>query len=253
MGLLDIGASLLGGLFGGDDGGSTRAKQIPKSELQKMLENYVMDNFDNVPEYEGDLTTEAGSMEQKLNNLISGQLSGEGLGMSEEEMNKYMGQTRDSVNQQLEADTGNVMERMNQRGILGSDITQQGLNRAQENADKALANAQTNMFLQNEQTKRNQLNNAMSSGMNLAGMANNRQNSNIDRQLSNFYRQQQLNQQPFQNAMSVATGVTMPWQQNNAGIQQGNAQANAQQQAGMWGALGNIGGTLLDNWSQSWF
>jgi hypothetical protein len=145
------------------------------------------------------------------------------------------------------------MERMNQRGILGSDITQQGLNRAQENADKALANAQTNMFLQNEQTKRNQLNNAMSGGMNLAGMANNRQNSNIDRQLSNFYRQQQLNQQPFQNAMSVATGVTMPWQQNNAGIQQGNAQANAQQQAGMWGALGNIGGTLLDNWSQSWF
>jgi hypothetical protein len=93
----------------------------------------------------------------------------------------------------------------------------------------------------------------MSGGMNLAGMANNRQNSNIDRQLSNFYNQQQLNQQPFQNAMSVATGVTMPWQQNNAGIQQGNAQANAQQQAGMWGALGNIGGTLLDNWSQSWF
>ena len=247
-----IGSSLVGGLFGGDDeGGSTRAKQVQKSPLQKELEKIGLDRLQNgMPQYEGQLTTKPSETQQNVNSQINSMLSNNDFGMSQKEMDTRMGQVKDNVNQNLGNNIQNTFRNMSNRGVMDSDMTSQGLGKAQGKASDALANAQSNMYLQNEQMKNQQRNNAISQGMNFANMQNTQESNNINRALQNFYRNQEM---PFNQAMQVAQGVTSPFQRMNSGIQQGNAQANAQEEAGLWGAIGNIGGTVMDNWSQSWF
>jgi|AntDeeMinimDraft_5_1070356.scaffolds.fasta_scaffold09447_4 hypothetical protein len=312
-----IGSSLLGGLFGGDDdddGGSTRAKQMKRSPLQKELEKIAFgkldegakqydgklkgtmpDSFGQVKDmmgnnqYQGQTNINPSDTQKNVSGQINSMLNQGSFGMSDKEMDKRMGQTKKNVNQNLENNIQNTFRGMNRRGMMDSDMNTEGLRSAQNKASSQLADAQTNMYLQNEQLANQERNNALSQGMNLSNMQSSQQQqnisnlmnqwrneqnlqqqdiqnlmnmgqyegnleqSNIDRALNNFYQQQQLNQQPFNQAMGVLQGATLPLQQANAGIQGSNANANAQQQAGMWGALGNIGGTVMDNWSQSWF
>lgn len=247
-----VGSNLIGGLFGGDDdGGDTRAKQMKRSPLQKELEKMALGQLQNgMPEYEGDLSIDSSQTQQNANSQINNMLKNNDFGMSDKEMDKRMGQTKKNVNQNLENNIQNTFKGMNRRGLMDSDMTSQGLGNAQQKASSELADAETNMYLQNEQLANQQKNNAISQGMNMAQLQTQQQGSNIDRALNDFYRRQQ---QPMDNAMNVLSSATLPLQRANSGIQQSNAQANAQEKAGLWGAAGNIGGNIMDNWSQSWF
>ena len=149
-------------------------------------------------------------MNNNLASVIANQLRGNNLGMSQEEMQTYMSGIKNSLNEQRAQGVQSTMQSMNQRGILGSDITAQGLNQIDKNYAKSLSDAQNNMYLQNEAMKRQGLQNAINTAMGL-------DQTNYNRWLTS----QTL---PIQLQMQYMQGIELPQQQMNAQYSQANGQ-----------------------------
>ena len=190
------------------------------------------------PQYQGPTKVKAPALEGQLQNLLSNRLSGQGLGMSDKEQQTYMSQIQNRLNEQRQQGVTDTLRNMNQRGILNSTITGENVGKVEGQYADALSNAQSNMYLQNEQMKRNALNNAISQAMDLGQMQTSRETGNVNRALQNFYQQQQLNQLPFQQAMSYLTGVQLPREQMD--LQQ-QMQESQNRQSGWNSLLSGIG------------
>ena len=226
-------------------------------------------------EYEGDLNVDPSQMQNQLSDMVSSMLNGDNLGMSEEEMSQMYNKQKANLDDARQQGVSNTIEGMNSRGILSSDITGNNLRGISENYADALGDSSTNIQLQNANMKRNQKNNAMNMGMNLGQMQNNldvnnnnmlyndwtnQQNMNsqnlnnlaglgqwqagtqlnsdqwnIGNQMSNFYNQQNLNQQPYQMGMDYLTGYEAPNKQNK--------QRQDNNNSAMWG---NVAGTVVN-------
>ena len=216
MSLFSIGASVLGSVLGGgssSSGGSARTQ------------------YQYTP-FEGDMDIEAPGFYDDLVSNLQTQLSGEGLGMSQEEMDAYTGQMTQTLNEQRDEGVQSTLNRFNSRGILGSSATGNALADVEQNYSDSFANAQTDMFLQNEQMKRNQYNQAMGQGMNLAQYDTGLQQQNF---------QNQFNQWQAEEGMKQA----------QAGIGQQNQQYQDQRQAQRWGSAGTgfqMGNELGGGW-----
>ena len=226
-------------------------------------------------EYGGDLNVDPSQMQNQLSDMVSSMLNGDNLGMSEEEMSQMYNKQKTNLDDARQQGVSNTIEGMNSRGILSSDITGNNLRGISENYADALGDSSTNIQLQNANMKRNQKNNAMNMGMNLGQMQNNldmnnnnmqyqnwmnQQNMNSQNlsnlaglgqwqagtqlnsdqwntgnQMSNFYNQQNLNQQPYQMGMNYLTGYQAP---KNTEDYNRNAKESE-----MWG---NTAGTVID-------
>ena len=229
MSLFSLGASLVGGLFGGDDGGGGSSR--PQYQFNP---------------YSGNTQVEMPSIYDDLLSNVSTQLQGDNLGMSDEEMNTYMNQINTNLTEQRDEGISQQLAQMNDRGVLSSSMTGDALADVNENFSNALTDAQSNMFLQNEQMKRNQYNNAMGQGMNLAQFDTGIQQQNIGNQMDKF----QMNEQFKQNA----AGIGMQQQQManqqrqqsfgsiGAGFQMGSTLGGGTSLGSGWG--GAIGGLL---------
>lgn len=285
---------------------------------QLNLPGYVNpESVQSASQFGGQTQIKPSQTQNNMTGVVNDMLAGNNLGMSEKEMQTYMGQVGDTVQKSLANNLQNTFRNTSRRGLLSSDITADGMINAQNMAGETLANAQGNMFMQNEQLKRQQLQQALAQAMglsqldtsqqqqnisnemqkwisennmsqqdiqNLMNLANmetgvdqqNIQNAinvwaqeqglnqqdisnllslgqietgveenNINRSLQNFYQQQALNQVPFNQALSVLTGATLPLQQLNSGIQQGNANLNYQQNADRSAGLGGLLGSII--------
>jgi len=217
MSLLSIGAGILGSkLLGGgssSSGGSTRTR------------------YEYTP-FEGNVNIEAPGFYDDLVSNLETQLSGEGLGMSQEEIDAYTGQMTQTLNEQRDEGVESVMNRMNSRGILGSTATGKALSDVEENYSDSFANAQTNLFLNNEQMKRNQYNQAMGQGMGLARYDTELQQQNFNNQFSQWQAEEGM-------------------KQAQAGIGQQNRAYQDQRQANQWASAGTgfmMGNELGGGW-----
>ena len=139
-------------------------------EKPEYLENTISEWESGAEGYEGDLTTGQSSLYDQMVGNVSKQLGGENLGMSDKEMSSYMGQVEGSLADQREQGVDQTFSNLNNRGILSSSMTSKGVADVNEGVSDALATSQSNMFLQNEKTKRNQYNTAMNQGMGLDQM-----------------------------------------------------------------------------------
>lgn len=178
-----IGLPILGNaLFGGDDGGGGSSQ--PQYQYNP---------------YQGNTQVQMPDIYDQLLGNVESQLNGDNLGMSDEEMSSYMGQIEGNLTEQRDEGFDKTLASMNDRGVLSSSMTSEGLADVNENFSDALSSAQSNMFLQNEQMKRNQYNNAISQGMGLAQYNTGLQQQNIGNQMNKF----QMNEQFRQNAAGI--------------------------------------------------
>jgi len=235
---------LIDKIFGG--GGDKSVPEPQKSDFQNQVEGYISDNLKNgAAQYQGPTTIEMPEIYGELSGVVSNYLNGENLGMSDDEMSKYMGQVNKNLNEQRQKGIESIISGMNSRGLLASSNTRGGLNDVSRNYADSLADAQTNMYLQNEQMKRSQMNNAIGYGMNLGQWQSNVDQQNVSNQMNNFYNQQQLNQQPLQMAMNYLGGVEMPFQEMKYQTQVGNANREQQADSSFLGTIGTIAGGYL--------
>lgn len=216
-----------------------KKNQNSPTNVDRMLVDWLRNNRE-APQYQGPTTVQAPALEGQLQNLLSGRLSGQGLGMSDQEQQTYMNQIQNRLNERREKGVTNTLRQMNQRGILNSTITGENVGEVEGQYADSLANAQFNMYLQNEQMKRNALNNAISQALGLGQMQTSRETGNINRALQNFYQQQQLNQLPFQNMLQYMSGVQLPREDMDLRKWIADREAEAKESAGQssfWGDL----------------
>lgn len=230
-----IGGSILGSkLLGGDDsggGGSTRTQ------------------YQYTP-FEGDTDIEAPDFYDDLVSNLETQLSGENLGMSQEEMDAYTGQMTDVMNEQRDEGVQNVLNRFNSRGILGSTATGNALSDVEENYSDSFANAQTNMFLQNENMKRNQYNQAMGQGMNLARYDTGLQQQNFQNQFDQWQAEEGMKQAQAgigqQNRAYADQRRSNKWASAGTGLMMGNKLFEGTDIGSGWGsALTGLAGYMF--------
>ena len=233
MGLLSIGASLVGGLLGGggDSGGSSQPRY-------------------NYNAFSGNTQVEMPGIYDDLLSNVTNQLSGEGLGMSDEEMSTYYNQIESNLEEQRDEGVSQQLAQMNDRGVLSSSMTGDAMSDVNENFSNSLADAQSNMFLQNEQMKRNQYNNAISQGMGLAQYDTGIQQQNIGNAMNEF----QMNEQFKQNAAGIGMQQTQMANQRRkdrfgsigAGFQMGSTLGEGTSIGSGWGgAIGGLMGGLF--------
>ena len=228
MSLFSLGTSLVGGLFGGDGGGGSSQ---PKYQFNP---------------YEGNTQVEMPSIYDDLLSNVSTQLQGDNLGMSDEEMDTYMNQINTNLTEQRDEGISQQLAQMNDRGVLSSSMTGDALADVNENFSNALTDAQSNMFLQNEQMKRNQYNNAMGQGMNLAQFDTGIQQQNIGNEMDKFQMNENFNQNAAGIGMQQQQMANQRRQQSfgsiGAGFQMGSTLGEGTDLGSGWG--GAIGGLL---------
>jgi len=231
-----VAPALIGGLFGGDDekssGGSnynfkgysgaddyTGFEESEFNEYEgferyggdsqidyekpEYLENTIGEWESGAEGYEGDLTTDQSSLYDQMVGNVSSQLGGENLGMSDEEMSSYMGQVRGSLADQRERGVDQTFSNLNNRGILSSSMTSKGVADVNEGVSDALATAQSNMFLQNENIKRNQYNTAMNQGMGLDQMGTRLSQQNKQNEYNQYLNEAQRQDQYLGNLANM--------------------------------------------------
>jgi len=79
-------------------------------------------------------------------------------------------QTQEDIGQQVQQGTASHLQNMQSRGILGSDVTAQGLSEIGRQQSDSLARAGTQMDLQDQQMRQQGIQNAMGMGSQLAQM-----------------------------------------------------------------------------------
>jgi len=223
-----VGSSLIGGLFGDDGGGGSSQPQYQFNP------------------YEGNTQVEMPSIYDDLLSNVSTQLQGDNLGMSDEEMDTYMNQINTNLTEQRDEGVSQQLAQMNERGVLSSSMTGEALSDVNENFSNALTDAQSNMFLQNEQMKRNQYNNAMGQGMNLAQFDTGIQQQNIGNEMDKFQMNENFNQNAAGIGMQQQQMANQRRQQSfgsiGAGFQMGSTLGEGTDLGSGWG--GAIGGLL---------
>jgi len=138
------------------------------SELPELNQfNNTMGDL-NLEQYRGPTQVQGGSIYDQMENNVLGQLQGEGLGMSDQEMNTYLDQINSNLSESRDEGVSRKLAEMNNRGVLSSTMSGEALSDVNENYTDSYSDAQANMFLQNEQMKRNQYNTAMGQGLGLS-------------------------------------------------------------------------------------
>ena len=163
-----------------------------------------LNEFDNtmgdlsLDQYTGPTTVETGNIYDQMESNVMNQLQGQGLGMSEQEMQTYLDQINSNLSESRDEGVNRRLAEMNNRGVLTSSMTGDAMSDVNENYLDSYSDAQVNMFLQNESLKRNQYNNAMSQGMGLSQYSTGLQQQNIGNlmnalNMNNQYAQTQYN------------------------------------------------------------
>lgn len=233
--LSGVASGVAGSLLGGGDSGGGYQMTETENLLQGKINGYLENGM---PQYDGQTSVETPDYMQGLIDTATSQLNGENLGMSDQEMNQMWNKSKEKLNEQRTEGVSNTISNMNKRGILSSDITSQGLQQVEKDYSQAASNALRDIDLANENVKRQQQQQAMGTLFNLGQYQTGVDQWNTQNQQNSFYRQQQLNQMPLQMGMNYLSGVVMP-------RQRGQANADAQRDAGMWGGLGSLVGTAL--------
>lgn len=197
------------------------------NNYNRMVQDYLKNALNGGSNYSGHLGVSQSPIERNLLDTVTRQLHGQGLGMTQEEMNAMLGLVRDQLNTQRQTGVTGTMQQMNQRGLLGSDITAAGLNKVEEDYAKALSQAQADMLMQNESIKRQQYSNAMGMAMNLSNMDYSRQTMNSDREYQNWLNSQQI---PWNMLMQYQQNFNLP---------------NQQQNSQLWNTMGSLLGAVL--------
>jgi len=220
----------------------------------------------NLEQYNGQTNIEAGSLYDQMQSNAMNQLQGNNLGMSEEEISAYTDRLSDTLNEQRDEGVESVMNRMNSRGILGSTATNKGLSDVSENYSDALSRGQTDLFLNNEQMKRQQYNTAMGQGLGLSqydtrlqqqsisnlmnAMNMNNQatqaeyNTNYQNQFNENQYNNQLSQQDYENQFNT-------WQANQQ-IDQSEYNTNYGNQFNEWQANNQVNQNRFSNQFNTW-
>ena len=139
-----------------------------------------------------------GDLGSQLSNLVSKQMRGEGFGYSPDQRQQMWQQTQEDIGQQVQQGTASHLQNMQSRGILGSDVSAQGLSEIGRQQSQALARAGTQMDLQDQQMRQQGIQNAMGMGSQLAQMGQQQRqfDKNYGLQRDQFgYQQQQADRQ----------------------------------------------------------
>lgn len=231
-------SSMLGG--SGSGGGYNMPEE---SELAKRLKERINSNLNkDTPKFEGDLTTEQSDLEKQLRDTVSSQMKGKNIGMSQDEKDAMWNKAKDKLGEQKDKVMDKEMKSANRRGLSSSSIAQESRARTNEDYLDGLSKAQQNIMMQDRQATRQGKQNALSQAYNLSGLSQNRQQSNLQRQLGNFYKQQQLKQQPLNQGMQYLSSYRVPREQMAAGMEKASTQAAAQRDAGLMGGIGSVAG-----------
>ena len=120
-------------------------------------------------------------------------MQGEGFGYSPEQRQQMWQQTQEDIGQQVQQGTASHLQNMQSRGILGSDVTAQGLGNIARQQSDSLARAGTQMDLQDQQMRQQGIQNAMGMGSQLAQMGQQQRqfDKNYGLQRDQFGHQQQ--------------------------------------------------------------
>ena len=163
-----------------------------------------------------------GDLGSQLSNLVSKQMRGEGFGYSPDQRQQMWQQTQEDIGQQVQQGTASHLQNMQSRGILGSDVTAQGLSEIGRQQSQALARAGTQMDLQDQQMRQQGIQNAMGMGSQLAQMG--QQQRQFDKNYGLQRDQFDFNQEKWEDQFGLQQDQ-FDFQREQAEYQQGRQQS----------------------------